>query len=320
MSVATASRALSGNRPVSAPSLDVVTRAADALGYRPNRLAAALRRQVSDTIGLVVPQISNPFFPVLIESTHAALQAGTKQLLLCDSMQDPREEELRIQALIDHQVDGILIVPCDADRSLDTVLAAARRVPVVQVDRRIRGEAIDWVGADDGIAMQILVEHIAAMGASSAVFIGSDPSISSPAQDRLTAFTDAATRAGLSVLPALVGDFSAAWGAAAAEQLVARGPMPDAIVCANDLIALGLLRELIQIGIEVPDDTMLTGFDDIAAAKLSIPSLTTIRQPYEALAREAVRLLTERLEHSHAPIQRISISPELVVRESTSRT
>ena len=125
---------------------------------RPNRIAAALRRQVSDTIGLVVPQISNPFFPALIEAVHTQLQASTKQLLLCDSMQDPNEERHRLQALLEHQVDGILISPCDAGGSLEAVRAAARRVPVVQMDRRISGEATDWVGVDDTNGMALVIE------------------------------------------------------------------------------------------------------------------------------------------------------------------
>jgi LacI family transcriptional regulator len=318
VSVATASRALSGNRAVSASNLRTVTKAADALGYRPNRIASALRRQVSDTIGLVVPQISNPFFPILIEAVHTQLQTSPKQLLLCDSMQDSVVEQQRLQALLDHKVDGILISPCDADQSLSAVRATAARVPLVQVDRRIPGELSDWVGVDDTIGMQLVVEHILAIGARRAIFVGAEPSSASSALLRLTSFTDAAARGGLDVLPPLLGDFTTAWGIEAAQRMLAAGDLPDAAVCANDVIALGLLRVLVRAGVSVPGDLLLTGFDDIGAAELSSPSLTTVRQPFDMLAREALRLLTERAEQPDSPGQRIAVSPELVVRESTT--
>ncbi len=318
VSVATASRALSGSRPVSPSNLRQVTKAADALAYRPNRIAAALRRQVSDTIGLVVPQISNPFFPALIEAVHTQLQASTKQLLLCDSMQDPNEERHRLQALLDHQVDGILISPCDAAGSLEAVRAAARRVPIVQMDRRISGEATDWVGVDDTNGMALVIEHLAGTGAKTAIFVGADPSSSSSARLRLAGFADAAARVGLTTLPPRLRDFTTRWGVAAAADIVGLSELPDAVVCANDLIALGLLRQFARAGLRVPRDVLVTGFDDIAVAELSTPSLTTIRQPYDAVAREALRLLTNRVERADAPAQQIAVSPQLVVRESTS--
>ncbi len=318
VSVATASRALSGSRRVSASNVLVVARAASELGYRRNRIARALRRQVSDTIGLVVPRISNPFFPALIEAVHAELQATPKQLLLCDSMQDADVEQDRLQTLVDHQVDGILISPCDADRSPGAVRRAAGRVPLVQIDRRIPGEVTDWVGVDDSLAMELVVDHIVAQGARSAVFVGSDPSNSS-AQQRLNAFADAAQQRDIAALPPLLGDFTSTWGAAAGRRLLAAPSPPDAVVCANDLIALGLLREVVRAGVRVPDDLLVTGFDDIDAAELSMPSLTTIRQPYETLAREAIRLLSERTTQPEAPWQRVAVAPDLIIRESTRR-
>jgi len=319
VSVATASRALTGSRRVSDSNALVVMRAASELGYRPNRIASALRRQVSNTIGLVVPRISNPFFPVLIESVHAQLQLTDKQLLLCDSMEDPDLEQHRLQTLVDHQVDGILISPCDAVRSPGAVRSAAGRVPLVQIDRRIPGEVTDWVGVDDALAMQLVVDHIVAMGARSAVLVGSDPSNSS-ARLRLGAFIDAARGRDLGTMEPLLGDFSSSWGAGAARQLLSGAELPDAVVCGNDLIALGLLRHVVRAGVRVPDDMLITGFDDINAADLSIPSLTTVRQPYETLAQNALRLLADRTAEPDAPWQSIVVAPELIVRESTDRS
>jgi LacI family transcriptional regulator len=316
VSVATASRALTGSRRVSEANVALVARAASELGYRRNRIASALRRQVSDTIGLVIPQISNPFFPGLIESVNAELQATHRQLLLCDSMQDATLEAHELQTLVDHQVDGILISPCDADRSPGMVRRAAGSVPLVQLDRRVSGETTDWVGVDDTLAMELVVGHVATQGARSAVFIGSAPSNSS-AKERLAAFMDAAATHDIVALPPLLGDFTSSWGVTASQQILAGSALPEAVICANDLIALGLLRGVIRAGVRVPDDLLVTGFDDINAAELSIPSLTTVRQPTEAIAREALRLLEERTAQPDAPWQRVAVAPDLVVREST---
>jgi LacI family transcriptional regulator len=302
---------------VSDENLQRVTAAAEALGYRPNLVAAALRRQVTNTIGLVIPQISNPFFPTLVESIEWQLQSTTRQLLLCDSRGDAEVEQHRLQALVDRQVDGIMISPCDAVRSADAVHGTALQVPLVQIDRRITGNATDWVGVDDEVGMRLVVEHVAIVGARSAVFVGSVPTNSS-ALSRLAAFSSESSGFGLRTSEPLLGDFTVVWGIEAARVLLAARQLPDAVVCGNDLIAIGLLRHFLLAGVRVPDDVLVTGFDDIASAELSAPSLTTVRQPHDAIAFEALRLLTERLDRRDGPYQRISMTPELVVRESTT--
>jgi LacI family transcriptional regulator len=318
VSVATASRALSGSRHVSEENLRRVIGAAAKLSYRPNLVAAALRRQVTDTIGLVIPQISNPFFPTLVESIEWQLQSTTRQLLLCDSRGDAELEKHRLQALLDRQVDGIMISPCDALASADAVVATALQVPLVQIDRRITGDATDWVGVDDAVGMRLVVEHVASLGARTAVFVGSVPTNSS-ALLRLEAFSSETAGFGLETSEALLGNFTATWGIEAARQLLASRPLPDVVVCGNDLIAIGVLRQFLLAGVRVPDEVLVTGFDDIASAELSAPSLTTVRQPHDAIAFEALRLLTERLDRRDGPYQRISMTPELVVRESTTQ-
>jgi len=317
VSVATVSRVLSHSRRVGDANAKAVLDAADRLGYRPNRLARSLRRQVTDTIGLVVPQISNPFFPALVEHVDWQLQSGTRQLLLCDSHNDADIEARRLEALLDRQVDGILIIPCDVRASTDAVRAAALRVPVVQVDRRIAAEVTDWVGVDDTVGMELVVSHIAAAGAGSVAFVSSALTNSS-ARLRLEAFSSAAETRGLERRELLLGEFTVEWGLVAGRSLVDDRKLPDAIVCGNDLIAAGVLRQLTLVGVHVPDDVLVTGFDDVPAAALVTPSLTTVRQPLEAIVREALRLLGEGLERSRRPLQRIAISPELVVRASTS--
>jgi LacI family transcriptional regulator len=317
VSVATVSRVLSRSRRVGDANAKAVMDAADRLGYRPNRLARSLRRQVTDTIGLVVPQISNPFFPALVEHVDWQLQSGTRQLLLCDSHNDADIEARRLEALLDRQIDGILIIPCDVRASADAVRAAALRVPVVQVDQRVSAEVTDWVGVDDAVGMELVVSHLAAAGASAVAFV-SCALTNSSARLRLDAFLSAVETRRLERGELLLGEFTVEWGLAAGRSLLDGDRLPDGIVCGNDLIAAGVLRQLTLAGVRVPDDVLVTGFDDVPAAALVTPSLTTVRQPLEAIVREALRLLSEGLERSRRPFQRVAISPELVVRASTS--
>ena len=235
-------------------------------------------------------------------------------------MQDADAESQRLQALLDHKADGILISPCDSERSREAVHSAALRVPLVQVDRLIPGEGADWVGVDDTAGMEFVVSHIRDLGAKRVTFVGAAPSGASSAHLRMTSFNDCVTRLGLEALPPLLGEFTSDWGVQAGRALLERGDLPDAVVCASDTIALGVLRVLVRAHVRVPDDLLLTGFDDVGAAELSIPSLTTVRQPFDVLAREALRLLNERIGGRDSPGQRIAVSPELVVRESTVGT
>ena len=317
VSIATASRALSGARTVTPGNVERVRAAAAELGYRRNAVARALRRRVSSTIGMVVPQISNPFFPAIVEAVERQLQESGRELILCDSQQDPSLEARRILALVDRQVDGLIINPCDMVRSAAAVRAAASRLPLVQLDRYVEGNVSDWVGVDDDAGIQMLIAHLARTGARSFVFVSSEPTNSS-AQLRLEAYVRATSRLdGRSAQALLLGEFTMEWGRTAAAQLVSGEHLPDAIVCGDDVIALGVVRELKNRGVAVPHDVAVTGFDDIGFASFCDPSLTTVRQPPEQLARESVRLLDEQAGFATRSARRIAIAPELVVRAST---
>ncbi|HEY3503063.1 MAG TPA: LacI family DNA-binding transcriptional regulator [Actinocatenispora sp.] len=318
VSVSTASRALSGARPV-APELTArVTAAARALGYRQNRLASALRTQRTGTVGMVVPQISNPFFPALVEAIERGLSGSGRQLLLGDARRDPEVEAARLEALADRQVDGLIVAPVSAVASAPALRAIAAEIPVVQVDRYVTDAALDWVGVDDAAGMRLLAEHLADVGARTAVLVSAGPD-SSTGHARLAGFGPAAARHGLATAEPLLGEYGVDWGLRAAGLLRARGPLPDAVVCGNDEIALGVVRGLSTAGVRVPDDVLVTGFDDAGFAALADPAITTVRQPHALIADECVRLLDlARAGGEHAP-RRTALAPTLVVRASTRR-
>ncbi|MER5627930.1 LacI family DNA-binding transcriptional regulator [Streptosporangium sp. NPDC002544] len=316
VSVASASRALSGRRKVTAEVAERVTRAATELGYRPNAIAKALRDQTTGTIGMIVPGIGNPFFTTIVESVEHQLQETGHDLLLCASLYTPEIEARRLNTLLARRVDGLIISPCDFEASAPAVLNAARQVPLVQVDRYIEGGGADWVGVDDDSALAQAVDHVVAGGARSVVFVSSRL-MNSSARLRLAGFQLATARAGIASLPPLLGEFTLAWGFEAGQALLAGDALPDAVVCGNDEIAVGLLRALRLGGVRVPEEISVVGFDDVGHAAMCDPPLTTVRQPVEEMAAEAVRLLNQVRVGDPRPAQRIAIAPRLVVRQTS---
>ncbi len=294
-------------------------RAAAELGYSVNSIGRALRSNRTDTIGMVVPSISNPFFTSLVENVEHALGGSGKQLFLCDARSDPAVEAERLRSLVARNVDGIIVSPTHGVDSAPAVLEAARAVPLVQLDRYVDGTSTDWVGVDDIAAMRLVLDHVHAAGARSAAFVGSLLTNSST-ERRLAGFQQQAEALRMTVRDdwLLLGEYSIAWGEQALERLAGRERLPDAIVCADDLIALGVTRACRARAIKVPDDVQVTGYDNIEFARLGEPPLTTVDQPGKKIASEAVRLLaaasgTEAAEAS----AHIALIPKLVVRHST---
>jgi LacI family transcriptional regulator len=312
VSTATVSRVLSGRRPVTEEIARVVRDASDRLGYQTNAVARSLRLQSTGTVGMVVPHVSNPFFPAIVEAVERELADDDIQLLLCDSQGSLQHELARVRALLGRRVDGLLLIPCESPGSAETVALASAAVPVVLIDRTAGGPTTDFVGTDDSVGMTSVVDHLIARGARSFAFVSAADRTSS-ARARHTSFSlSAGARC-----PVLLGEFSYEWGRAAAAQLLTSGPLPDAIVCGADIIALGLLGALRDAGVAVPDDVLVTGYDDIGFAALSTPGLTTVRQPVESLGRRAVALLRARIVDVSAPPLQEVLRPVLVVRQSS---
>lgn len=320
VSTATVSRALSGSRPVSDELARTIRSAVAELGYSANVIASSLRRSRTDTIGMVVPSIANPFFTSLVENVEHALAQRGWQLFLCDSRSDPVVEAQRLKTLVARQVDGIIISPCHGSRSGDGVRSAATALPVVQLDRFATNTHTDWVGVDDDAAQAMLMDHLRERGARSAAFISSQLTNSST-ELRRAGFFRHTHRVGITTREewTKLGDYSIAWGREASRVILGAGESPDAVVCADDLIALGVLQTCSTLGLSVPHDVMVTGFDNIPFSELSNPPLTTIGQPQERIAAEAVRLLDQAMTGAVGSTAHIALKPQLVVRRSTTR-
>ncbi|MFI9358236.1 LacI family DNA-binding transcriptional regulator [Streptomyces lydicus] len=315
-SIATVSRVLAGTRPVGAETARAVRAAAEALGYRPNHVARALRSRSTGTVGLVLPQITNPFFPSLVRELEHALHAADRAVLLADCDDDPVTEAARINALLARRVDALLLIPVDERRSREAVAAAAAVVPLVLLDRGCGPGVADSVAVDNVAGMALVLDHLAATGRRRPCFIGAAGTASAAAERRVAYEAGAAALDPGAPGRVALGDFSVEWGRAAVDRLWPS--RPDAVVCANDLIAAGALQRLRQLGADVPGEVAVTGFDDIPLAGLADPALTTVRQPLAELAAEAARLLARNPAAGPPAARRaVRLAPELVVRASS---
>lgn len=318
VSISTVSRTLAGSTSVNPELATRVRASAQRLGYRSNRVARALRRQATQTVGLVVPDLTNPFFPAVVQAVEKALRQADFSLLLCDAGDDVALEADLLRNLFDRQIDGLLISVCDRIASRQAVQLAASRVPLVQIDRRAVGD-MPYVGVDQASAMGAILDHLVEQGCRRFAYITPHPAISTAAE-RLEAFLRRARALDETAGPRVYrGDFSVGWGHEATTRLLRDGPLPDAIVCADDLIAIGAMQALREHRVEVPRDVLVTGFDDTVLAIASDPQLTTVRQPLEALGREAVTMLWESIGDRNLSPRSTRLEGRLVVRGSSQR-
>ncbi len=310
VSVATVSRALAGLSVAEAKRL-AVQRECERLGYRPDALAAALRTRSSGFVGILVPDITSPFFPAVVQTVEHELAAAAIDVVLGDANNDVAVEGRRLEMLLRRRVDALLVCPVDSRRSARALRSAASYVRLLQVDRWAIEEA-DFVGVDQLAGMSEIVEHLRSCGAESAVFAGLHEGMSSIVE-RAAAFETACQKLGVEAWPTVSLDVpSVLAGREFARKLISRRKLPAAVACANDEIAFGVLVELRAAGIACPAEVSVTGYDDIPAAELM--GLTTVRQPLPELGREAARLL----QHESNAARHVRLTPTLVVRSTTT--
>jgi LacI family transcriptional regulator len=263
---------------------------------------------------MVVPSISNPYFVGAVEAVELVLAESGRALLLCDAREDAGVEAARIDTLMQRMVDGLIIVPVSVGKSVKAIEQASASLPVVQFDRVVSA-VTDYVGLDNGLGVRQCVAHLREQGARQIAYVGAHP-VTSTGAERLSAFKSAVGSQGREKWT-LLGSFTAQWGREAARKLLSDGRLPDAIVCGADVIAVGLMTALRAEGIAVPDEVKIVSYDDSGLGELTIPPLTSVHQPVDAMAREAVRLLDHRRDTPETALRKSIFAPTLVVRGST---
>jgi LacI family transcriptional regulator len=306
------------NRPdkVSAERRRRVEAAVDELGFVPNGLARALARGHQQVVALVVLDLNNPYFSVAARGMEDRLAPEGIMLTVSSSDENPDRETSGIRLLEEHSVAGLVITPAGPSlRSLERM--RARGTPVVLLGRRAPlDEGWCAVTGDDAVGGALVARHLLELGHQRIVYLNGIGTTRG-SNTRREAVRAAVEAAGGKFREVLAPTLTIAGGEVGARQLLADGERPTALVCANDLLALGVLRELERHGIRVPDDLALVGFDDVDfAAHLSVP-LTTVRQDKYLLGRQAAELLLAELrggDHEHSEVL---LPAELVVRAST---
>jgi LacI family transcriptional regulator len=329
VTVATVSRALGeGTAGELRPeTVERVRQAAQALGYRPNRLARALRTQQSRTVGVVVPDLANPFMPSVIAGLEDVLGLAGVAPLVMNTDNDPDREERAVRALLEHQVDGLVVASARLGADWKGPEWAAM-VPTVLMNRR-SAHAIPAVIADDLGGAAAVVGHLVGLGHRRIVHIAGPADLGSTA-DREAGFLAAMEQAAMG--QAAMGQEEADAprvlratrvtideGVRLCRELVATGIEATAVFAANDLLAMGCLKVLREQGIRVPDDVSLVGFNDMVAIDLLEPPLTTIRVPQRELGRRSGEAILELMRDGAGagPTDPVRLPCELVVRGST---
>jgi LacI family transcriptional regulator len=310
------SRALNNKGEISAETRQHVLQVVERLGYRPNTLARGLVTQKSFTLGLVVPDIANPFFSEVARGAEDAARQDGYSLLLCNAMENPRREMEALRTLDAQSVDGILL--CSSRLSDEDLAMMIARLPaVVLVNRVWSGPDLRSVWIDDEAGAALAVQHLLAGGRRFIGFLAGPPA-SQSGRRRALGYEAALSRAGIAVDPNLVLPCSPdlEGGYEAAAQLISGRPEVDALLCYNDLVAVGALQAVATRGRRVPEDIAVVGFDDIMLAGLVTPPLTTLRSDRRALGAEAVRLLMRTLSGCTGGCENVVLQPELIVRAS----
>lgn len=317
VSRATASLVVRGSPLVTDDTYAKVVAAMEELGYVYNRAAASLRSKRSHAIGLVVTDITNPFFAQMTIGSETALEEADYAVLLGNTSERLTKQDRLLEAMHGYAVDGILLVPA-MGTTIETVERLRRwRLPFVMVVRYLFDVDADYVGADNVAGAEMAAERLIANGHRRIAFIGG-PANSSARRDRSLGLRSALERHNVPADEALfvTSPVTREGGRQAILDLLALDQPPTAALCYNDIVAFGVMLGLQATGRRPGRDFDVIGFDDIEEAALWQPALTTVAIDPHRIGVEAARLLLERIENPDAPTRRVILPPRLVVRES----
>jgi DNA-binding LacI/PurR family transcriptional regulator len=319
VSIATVSRTINGIATVGPELAKRVWKAIEELDYYPNTQARGLVSGRSRLLGLVISEITNPFFPELIQGFEEIAVENGYEILIGSTNYDPKRMNLVIRRMLERKVEGVAVMTFGIEEPLLQQLAE-RKIPLVLIDFDLPSPLVSTLRVDYGAGIRQAVHHLAALGHRQITFI-SGPHTLHSAKARMETFRTAAKEARFSAKDARVveANHTLEGGMLAFERLQARGELPTAIMCSNDMTAIGVLRSAYSIGLRVPQDLSIVGFDDIRFAQFTTPPLTTVQMSRVDLARSAFQALREHGgELSKTTPREYPILTKLIVRQSTS--
>ena len=313
----TISRYLNGSLELPSPTRSRVKTAIAELHYRPNALARSLQAGRSHILGLIVPDLSNPFFTSVADAAVAAAYREGYSILLCATGNDPKREAHYANLLVAGQLDGLIYLGAHRRNS---ALETMRRteLPIVIVDEEIESVAGGRLFVDNRRGGYLATEHLLHLGHRNIAFIGGEADLLTTVERR-RGYEDAMLERGLTPQPnrIVLGEYTTEFGARAARELLME-VAPTGVFAASDVVAIGVLQAVRELGLTIPEDLSLVGFDDIPMAEMLAPPLTTIWQPAQDLGETAVLMLVRHVR-DRAPLIRDTLGVRLRIRGSTRR-
>ncbi|QUH00209.1 LacI family DNA-binding transcriptional regulator [Saccharopolyspora erythraea] len=318
VSTATVSRALNGKSTVDPELAARVLAAADELGYRPNGPARNLRKQETAVLALIISDVENPFFTAISRGVEDVAHSAGYSVVLCNSDDEPEKEREYIDVALQERVAGVLLSPAGAGDSAD--LLRTHGTPVVALDRPLPNSFGDTVLVDSRDAARDAALHLSAQGYRDIACI-TGPTGVLTADDRLAGYQDGLREAGRTVSDALVRrcEFKAAGAKEAARSLLTQDPRPDAVLVANNAMAVGVLETMAELGLRAGRDVGVVAFDDAPWATLLDPPLTVVSQPAYDMGAVGAQLLLSRIGGDGTDASTTTLSAHLVTRGSSSR-
>lgn len=322
VSQSTVSRVISSeesNSFISEETSERVKEAADQLGYSPNPIARALRGQPTNLVGLVVREIADPFFAGLIEVLSVKVRQANLNMVLGHVHSDPSEGLEMTHVLDSRQCDGMIFLGDlrNDENVIRTILE--EKHPVVALCRGKRVSTLPTVNANNKAGMHMLIEYLIAQGHKRIVFI--DGGWFGDIRERREVFLQYKEKINADYIFSWVqaDNNSADGGYGAMMEISKLNPMPTAVLASDDAMAIGVLKAAADLGLKIPADISITGFDDIDCARFTVPSLTTVRQPIDIMAEMALELLQMQIKGERIPEEKVfnEVQPELVIRDSS---
>ncbi|MBT2606342.1 LacI family DNA-binding transcriptional regulator [Bacillus sp. ISL-53] len=318
VSTSTASLIVRNNPRISEATRKKVLKSMHELGYVYDRIAANLRSQSSDTVGIIITDISNTFFSEFLIGVHDALDEVGYTVLLGTTFDSVAKQDHLLSTMMEHRVGGLILCPV-SESSQDTIERLNEiDTPMVLAVRELPGVNSDYVGIDYPEGARMAVDHLLGKGHKRIALLGGIKE-SSTWIERMEGYREALSRAGLEVDESLVVDSAPTreGGLEAVLKVLENPNPPTAIFCFSDLIAFGVMQGLMMKGITPGKDIDIVGFDNVPVAEIYHPPLTTISSFPRRIGKEAANLLYQQMEKIDREQQRIILNPELIIRESS---
>ena len=317
VSTATVSRAINRVPTVDPQLSERVWKVVEELGYYPNTQARALVSGRSRIFGLIVSEITNPFFPEIVQTFENLAVEHNYEILLTSTIHDPKRMELSVRRMIERRVDGVAILTFGMEESLLEHLRY-RQVPLVFVDVGPDTPLVANIQIDYRNGIRQAVQHLSSLGHVRIAFVSGPLGLKSAVARRI-AFQESMTEIGLPANLIVEGDHTLEGGMSALAQVIAAQGQPTAVMCSNDMMAIGVMREAFERGIHVPGDLSVVGFDDIRLAQFTAPPLTTVQMSQSELARLAFQALLNAVGNvsEQANKREYRLTTKLILRRST---